>query len=125
MACTIQGLSRADRLPEARALFTRHKDTGTALAAVMPYNALLVALTKSGKYKTHVVKGDMMVMLGPGFPINNTFGCAEPVYHLASPKHEALAHCTHCEGPKASGTRAEACRFYDEKDITVRERRNA
>lgn len=31
-------------------------------------------LTKSGKYKTHVVKGDMGVMLGPGFPIFNTFG---------------------------------------------------
>lgn len=38
-------------------------------------NRFVRKLTKSGKYKTHVIKGDMMVMIGPGFPINNTFGC--------------------------------------------------
>ena len=37
-------------------------------------NRFVRRLTKSGKYKTHVVKGDMMVLLGPGFLCDNCFG---------------------------------------------------
>ena len=47
-------------------------------------------LTKSGKYKTHVVKGDMGVMLGPGFPIFNTFGY--PGLGLGGVRDGPLAH---------------------------------
>ena len=39
-------------------------------------NRFVRKLTKSGKYKTQVLKGDMMVMIGPGFPVSNKFGCA-------------------------------------------------
>ena len=44
---------------------------------------------------------------------------------IGAPYYDVAEMLLHCEGPKASGTRAEACRFYDEKDISVRDRRHA
>ena len=40
-----------------------------------------------------------------------------------APYYDVAEMLLHCEGPKASGTRAEACRFYDEKDVAVRDRK--
>ena len=41
-----------------------------------------------------------------------------------APYYDVAEMLLHCEGPKASGTRAEACRFYDEKDVAVRDRKS-